>query len=300
VAEERGQGRTETERSITETMPKDKSALVTSPVTSISGVLKDIVATKRAEVARLRSQSEELRAAARAAGPARDFRSALTWAGEVRLLAEVKRRSPSAGEIRPGASPGAVARDYAAGGAAALSILTDELYFGGSLDALREVRDAVELPLLRKDFVISPEQIWEARSAGADAVLLIVRILDDALLTDLHGEAREVGLQVLVEVHDEGELERALGVGATIVGVNNRDLATFTTDLGLSLRLAAMVPATTTLVAESGIRDAGQVELLGGAGVDAVLVGESLMRQPDVRAAAAALVGRPKVRRVSR
>jgi indole-3-glycerol phosphate synthase len=274
-------------------MPKDKTALVSIQKTSISGVLKDIVATKREEVALLRPRSEELRDAARAADSARDFRGALTWPGEVRLLAEVKRRSPSAGEIRPGASPAAIAREYAAGGAAALSVLTDERYFGGSLDALREVRQAVELPLLRKDFVISREQVWEARSAGADAVLLIVRILEDSLLADLHGEAVEVGLDVLVEIHDAEELERALRAGATIVGV-------FTTDLGLSLRLAESVPAETTLVAESGIRDAGQVELLGAAGVDAVLVGESLMRQADVKAAAAALVGQPKLRRVAR
>jgi indole-3-glycerol phosphate synthase len=286
--------------SITETMPKDKTALVTIPVTSMTGVLKDIVETKRQEVERLRPRSGELRVGAREAKPTRDFRRALTWPGEVRLLAEVKRRSPSAGEIRPGAKPAAIARDYAAAGAAALSILTDEHYFGGSLDALREVRDAVELPLLRKDFLISREQVWEARVAGADAVLLIVRILDDTLLADLHGEAVEVGLDVLVEVHDAGELERALRAGATIVGVNNRDLATFTTDLGLSLRLAGSVPADTTLVAESGIRDAGQVELLGAAGVDAVLVGESLMRQPDVRAAAAALVGQQKLQRAPR
>jgi indole-3-glycerol phosphate synthase len=281
-------------------MPKDKTALVSIQKTSISGVLKDIVATKREEVALLRPLSDALRDAARAADSARDFRGALTWPGEVRLLAEVKRRSPSAGEIRPGASPAAIAREYAAGGAAALSVLTDERYFGGSLDALREVRQAVELPLLRKDFVISREQVWEARSAGADAVLLIVRILEDSLLADLHGEAVEVGLDVLVEIHDAEELERALRAGATIVGVNNRDLATFTTDLGLSLRLAESVPAETTLVAESGIRDAGQVELLGAAGVDAVLVGESLMRQADVKAAAAALVGQPKLRRVAR
>ncbi|CAN5696906.1 MAG: indole-3-glycerol phosphate synthase TrpC [Gemmatimonadetes bacterium] len=281
-------------------MPKDKTALVTTHQTSITGVLKDIVATKREEVELLRLRSDELRDAARGAGPSRDFRGALTRPGEVRLLAEVKRRSPSAGEIRPGASPAAIAREYAAGGAAALSILTDERYFGGSLGALREVRDAVELPLLRKDFVISREQIWEARFAGADAVLLIVRILEDSLLADLHGEAVEVGLDVLVEIHDSGELERALRAGALIIGVNNRDLSTFTTDLGLSLRLAESVPAAATLVAESGIRDAGQVELLGAAGVDAVLVGESLMRQPDVRAAAAALVGHPKLQRVSR
>jgi indole-3-glycerol phosphate synthase len=152
----------------------------------------------------------------------------------------------------------------------------------------------VELPLLRKDFVIAAEQVWEARAAGADAILLIARILDDGEIAGLQALAVELGMDVLVEVHTREELDRVLALGSTLVGVNNRDLATFTTDLSLSIELAAAVPAGVTLVAESGIRGAGDVDLLGRAGVDAVLVGESLMREPDVEAAAAALVGRPR------
>ena len=251
-------------------MPKGKEVVHEMSQTRSATILDRIVATKREEVAALRAP------------------------GEVRLLAEVKRRSPSAGPIRPGADPVEVALAYRDGGAAALSVLTDEQYFGGSLEVLRAVRGAVELPLLRKDFVIDPLQVWEARAAGADAVLLIVRILDDAALAALHGLAREAGLDVLVEVHDAEETARALAAGARLVGVTNRDLATFTTDLELTLRLAPLLPAEATLVAESGIRTAEDVARLGAAGVDAVLVGESLMRQPELRAAAAALVGQPK------
>jgi indole-3-glycerol phosphate synthase len=263
-------------------------------VNDTTSVLERIVAIKRDEVALLRPRAAELRAAARDAAPPLRFRAALDHPSRVRLLAEVKRRSPSAGEIRPGADPAEIAREYEAAGAAALSILTDREHFGGSLEALRAVRAAVGLPLLRKDFVIASEQVWEARAAGADAVLLIVRILAQEKLAELHELASGLGMDVLVEVHTEAELERALGIGALLVGVNNRDLSTFTTDLELSLRLAEAVPPAATLVAESGIRTAADVERLGGAGVDAVLVGESLMRQPDVRAAAAAIVGHPK------
>jgi indole-3-glycerol phosphate synthase len=187
-----------------------------------------------------------------------------------------------------------VAADYAAGGAAALSVLTDREYFDGSLAALQAVRAAVELPLLRKDFTLDPLQLWEARAAGADAVLLIVRILDDARLRELLGLAADLRLDSLVEVHDASELDRALQAGASLVGVNNRDLRTFRTDLDLTLRLAPRVPAAVTLVAESGIRTAEDVARLGAAGVDAVLVGESLMRQEDLRAAVRAIVGQPK------
>jgi indole-3-glycerol phosphate synthase len=271
-------------------MPKDKVV----DMRAGGDVLERIVATKRVEVEALRPRAAELRAAAYAAGPGRGFAASLRVPGEVRLLAEVKRRSPSAGEIRPGADPAEVARAYLDAGAAALSVLTDAEYFGGSLDALRAVRAAVELPLLRKDFVISAEQVWEARAAGADAVLLIARILPDPALAELQGAARECGLDVLVEVHDAAEMQRALAAGADLVGVNNRDLATFTTDLGLTPRLAAGVPEGVTLVAESGIRSAEDVRRLGEAGVDAVLVGESLMRQTDLRSAAAALVGQPR------
>lgn len=226
--------------------------------------------------------------------PARGFAAALRRPGEVALLAEIKRRSPSAGPIREDVEPGQVARWYRAGGAAAVSVLTDELYFGGSLDALRAARAAVDLPILRKDFVVDPVQIWEARAAGADAVLLIVRALTPGDLRMLLAEAEAAGLDVLVEVHDRAELAVALGAGATLVGVNNRDLRTFTTDLGITHSLAPEVPPGVTLVAESGIRTASDIRSLGEAGVDAVLVGESLMRRTDVERAAAELVGQPK------
>jgi indole-3-glycerol phosphate synthase len=256
-------------------------------------ILERIVATKRTEVQSAAPRVADFRARAADAAPPRGFSAALRRPGEVRLLAEIKRCSPSAGEIRPGADPAEVARAYAAGGAAALSVLTDREYFGGDLAFLAAVREAVALPVLRKDFMIHAVQLWEARAAGADAVLLIARILPDPLMEELLGVAGEAGMDVLVEAHTEAELERALAAGATLVGVNNRDLDTFTTDLELAVRLAARVPAQVTYVAESGIRSAADVDRMGAAGVDAVLVGESLMRQPDLRAAAAALAGRP-------
>jgi indole-3-glycerol phosphate synthase len=257
-------------------------------------VLSRIVETKKREVEALRPRSAELRARAADAAPTRGFARALRAPDTVSVLAEIKRRSPSAGAIRAGAEPAEIAREYARGGAAALSVLTDRDYFDGSLAALDAARSAVDLPLLRKDFVIDPLQIYEARAAGADAVLLIVRILEDERLLELGGLAGELGLDTLVETHDRDELARALAAGARIVGINNRDLRTFTTDLALSLEVAPEVDAGVTLVAESGIRTAEDVRRLGEAGVDAVLVGESLMRQPDVRAAAAALAGKPK------
>ena len=263
---------------------------IASPVT----VLDRILATKREEVAGLAPARENLRREARDLPPARPFAGALRVPGEVRVLAEIKRRSPSAGAIRPDADPAEIARDYQAGGAAALSVLTDREYFGGSLEVLRSVRAAVDLPLLRKDVIIDPVQIWEARVAGADAVLLIVRALDTQQLAELRALAEETGLDTLIEVHDQAELDVALSVGGRLIGVNNRDLATFTTDLELSARLAPGVPDDATLVAESGIRTVEDVRRLGGSGVDAVLVGESLMRQPDVRAAVEALTGQPK------
>ena len=167
----------------------------------------------------------------------------------------------------------------------------------GTLDDLRRVRAAVSLPVLRKDFVIDPLQLWEARAAGADAVLLIVRILDDGLLRRFLDLAGELGMDALVEVHTDAELERALAAGAALVGINNRDLAAFRTDLELSVRLASGISEGVTLVAESGIRTAADVDRMGAAGFHAVLVGESLMRQDDLRAAAAALVDRPRSER---
>jgi indole-3-glycerol phosphate synthase len=259
-----------------------------------ASILDRIVQTKKIEVEQAAPRLAEFRDMTRQADAPRGFAAALRHPSEVRLLAEVKRRSPSAGDIRPGADPVEVARAYVDGGAAALSVLTDREYFGGDLDFLRAVRSAVPVPVIRKDFLIHPVQVWEARAAGADAVLLIVRILEQPLLAELHALAIELGMDALVEAHTEAELDRALEAGATLVGVNNRDLDTFVTDLDLCVRLAPRVPAHVTYVGESGIRTAADVDRLGAAGIDAILVGESLMRQPDVGAAAAALVGRPR------
>lgn len=260
----------------------------------IADRLATIVDRKREEVASLKPRADELRDQAATADAPRGFAAALRDADEVKLLAEIKRRSPSAGSIREDAEPAAIAGAYQAGGAAALSVLTDRDFFGGSLDALREARAAVSLPILRKDFVVDPVQVWEARAVGADAILLIVRILDDEQLRDLLQMAEGLGMDVLVEIHDPAELERAVNAGATVLGVNNRDLTTFRTDLGLSLRLSPTIDPSLTLVAESGIRTADDVRRLGDAGVNAILVGESLMRQDDVEKAAAALSGHPR------
>ena len=257
-------------------------------------ILSRIVATKEVEVRELRQHAADFRARVVDAPPTRGFAAALRRPGEVALLAEIKRRSPSAGPIRPGSAPDEVARDYRTGGAAALSVLTDRDYFDGSLAALQTARAAVELPLLRKDFTVDALQVWEARAAGADAILLIARILDDDRLRDLLGLASDLGLDSLVEVHDGEELDRALAAGASLVGINNRDLRTFRTDLELTIRLSSKVPAGVTLVGESGIRTGDDVRRLGEAGIDAVLVGESLMRQEDLPAAAQALTGHPK------
>lgn len=255
-------------------------------------MLDEIVAAKHAESGRLRLA--DVRAQAADAPPARDFEGALRRPGVVAVIAEFKRRSPSAGWIREGADAGAIARGYAGSGAAAISVLTDGAWFGGSLDDLRAVRMAVGAPVLRKDFVVAAEQIWEARAAGADAVLLIVRIMNDTLLRSLLASAGDAGVAALVEVHDEVELERALRAGARVVGVNNRDLSVFRTDLAVSERLAAQVPADLVLVGESGIAAPADVERLGRAGVDAVLMGETLMRAADPAAALHAFVDQPR------
>jgi indole-3-glycerol phosphate synthase len=246
-----------------------------------AGILERIVATKRAEVAALAARRMALVRAAERAPAARPFAAALRQDGRVAVIGEFKRRSPSAGGIAEARDPAGSARAYAAGGASALSVLTDHAYFGGSLADLQAARAACELPVLRKDFTTDALQVFEARAAGADAVLLIVRLLDAARLREYVGLAAALGLAALVEVHDAAELERALAAGADLVGINNRDLATFRTDLGVSLELAARVPAEATLVAESGIACASDVARLGAAGVDAVLVGESLMRSRD-------------------
>jgi indole-3-glycerol phosphate synthase len=214
------------------------------------------------------------------APPARSFVDALSRPGRVNVIAEHKRRSPSKGAIREDLAPADVARGYEAAGAAALSVLTDEPFFGGSLAHLEEVRAASGLPVLRKDFVVDPWQVWEARAAGADAVLLIVAALADAELRALLAVSGEAGMDALVEVHDRPELDRALAADARVVGVNNRDLRTLAVSLETSLALAPGIPDDVVAVAESGIRTGADLELLRDAGFDAFLVGERLMSAP--------------------
>jgi indole-3-glycerol phosphate synthase len=258
-------------------------------------ILAEILAHKRVELeqARRRVPPAELARRAAAQPPPRGFRRALLAGRGPRVIAEIKRRSPSKGEIRRDFDPVAIAKAYQAGGAAALSVLTDERFFGGSLAVLEAVSKATELPLLRKDFVIDAYQIDEARAAGADAVLLIVAALAPAELERLRAHAVGLGLDVLVEVHDEAELDAAKGVGADLIGINNRDLRSFVTDLGVTERLARRVPQGALVVAESGIFGPEDVARLQRAGASAFLVGESLMREPDPGLALRRLLGTP-------
>ncbi len=207
------------------------------------------------------------------------------------VISEIKRRSPSKGDLDPGLDPASVAVDYQAGGASCLSVLTDEEFFGGSRDDLTAARAACSLPVLRKDFTVSPLDVCDARTMGADAVLLIVAALDDRELADFLGLARELGMAPLVEVHDEAELDRALAVGADLVGVNQRDLRTFEVDRERAVRMGERMPDGVVAVAESGIRDAGDVERLASAGYSAVLVGEALVRSADRTSAVDGLLG---------
>ncbi len=264
-------------------------------------ILSTIVAQKRLEISRLPNEPVtvgELRSALRQRG-LRDFFGALRQprSGDVALIAEVKKASPSKGVIRADFNPVKIALEYQAAGASCLSVLTDEKFFQGSLDYLAAIRAAVELPLLRKDFIIDVRQIREAVQWGADAILLIVAILDDRQLREFHELATDSGLTALVEVHDEAELERALAAGAQLIGVNNRDLKTFTVDLGTTERVAMRLfsgPGTrhgTLLVAESGIHTRTDVLRLKRGGARAILVGESLMREADLGAKARELLG---------
>jgi indole-3-glycerol phosphate synthase len=257
-------------------------------------ILDKIVATKREEIARAKAERPEapLRQRAEAAPAPRDFLAALRTAPPIRLIAEVKRASPSKGLIRADFQPVDIARIYQQHGASCLSVLTDEQYFGGHLDYLREIRQAVDLPVLRKDFVIDAYQVWEARAAGADAVLLIAECLDDASLAALHDQIVALGMTALVELYEPANLPRVLGIGAQLVGVNNRDLRTFQVDLDHTLRLRQQIPADRTVVGESGIATRADAARLDAAGVQAMLVGESLMRHADIGAAVDALLGR--------
>ena len=253
------------------------------------GVLDEIVAHKRGEVAerRARRALAALRAECEARAAPRDFAAALRPGGgqRVRLIAEVKRASPSQGVMRADLDPVAQARAYAGAGAAAVSVLTDRKYFHGSLDDLVAVRAAVGVPVLRKEFIVDEYQLWESRAAGADAVLLIAAALDDAALKDLFHAARALGLHTLVEVHARAELERAADLGAPVIGVNNRDLQTLRTSLEPSLELLPLVPPGAVAVSESGLATRADVERVVAAGAQAILVGETLVRAPDVAAA---------------
>ncbi len=258
---------------------------------SLPDILREIIAHKRAELERARAPLAELRAAALDAPLARDFAAALCG-DDVRVIAEIKRASPSEGAIcEQDFDPAAIASGYEIARAAALSVLTDGRYFGGHLDHLRAARAAVEIPVLRKDFVIDERQVIEARAAGADAVLLIVAVLDGGRLAELLALARELGMAALVEAHDETEVEAALAADARVIGVNNRDLRSFAVDLATTERLAAMVPADRVLVAESGVHTRADVERLAAAGADAVLVGTTLMRADDPGEALEELTG---------
>jgi indole-3-glycerol phosphate synthase len=256
-------------------------------------VLDRIIDSAREDVARRRRAVPlaELERQLEARGPERPFHEALTHPG-ISVIAEFKRRSPSAGTIRDGSTVDEIVSAYEAAGAAALSVLTEEHNFGGSLADLRDARAASTLPILRKDFIIDPYQVVESAVAGADAILLIVAALDDAALTALHGQAAELDLDVLVEVHDEEELERALeAVDPDLIGINNRNLADFSVDVERTFELLTDVPAGKTVVSESGFHHPDQLHELERVGVDAVLVGESLMRAPDPGAALRALTG---------
>jgi indole-3-glycerol phosphate synthase len=258
-------------------------------------ILDKIVATKRQEIAAAKATlpEAELRARAKDTPPRKGFFAALAADGPIKLIAEVKKASPSKGIIRADFDPVAIAKIYEASGATCLSVLTDVQYFQGSLDYLTAIRAAVHLPLLRKDFILDTYQLLEARVAGADAVLLIAECLDDCNLRKLHNEALELGLTPLVELYDPPNLERVLAAGATLIGVNNRDLRTFEVDLEHTIRLREQIPAECLLVGESGISTHADVQRLASAGVDAILVGESLMREPDVAAAVRRLLGPP-------
>ena len=283
-------------------------------------ILDKIVEEKKREIAKFPARiiaAGDLRDAMLERGERRDFTAALRTKSRntehgprLALIAEVKKASPSAGIICKDFDPVRIAKEYEAAGASCLSVLTDEKFFQGSLDYLRQIRAAVKLPLLRKDFIIDERQILEAIEWGADAILLIVAILDDARLKKFHSLATQAGLSVLVEVHDEAELDRAISIGAELIGVNNRDLKTFKVDLATTERLAAQLfsgtgvsPVRTTekthgqdaratmLVAESGIHTRADVERLAKCGAGAILVGESLVKGGDIRAKVKELIG---------
>lgn len=260
----------------------------------MSNVLDKIVRQTRADLER-RKVAIPLRDVQRGADratPPRNFLDAIASDPHVSLIAEVKKASPSKGVIRQDFHPTEIAQQYAANGATCISVLTDEPFFQGSLEYLKRIRREVDLPLLRKDFVLDAYQVWEARAAGADAVLLIAECLDDCMLRSLHNQIVELGMTPLVEFYEPSNCARVLDAGAQLIGVNNRDLKTFTTDLQHTVEMRSRIPDDHLLVGESGIRTHQDVQLLGSHGVDAILVGESLIAQDDIGLAVRKLLGR--------
>lgn len=259
-------------------------------------ILDQIVAVKRQEIAAAQIQRTQvdLRAAVKDAPPVRDFLAQLAADGPIKLIAEIKKASPSKGVIREQFQPLEIAQTYATHGATCLSVLTDRQFFQGGLDVLQAVRHQVRLPVLRKDFILDPYQAWEARAAGADAVLLIAECLDDDHLTRLYDTVCELDMTALVELYEPGNLERVLRLGAPLIGINNRDLRTFVTDLGHTIRLRAQIPSDRLVVAESGIHTRADVLRLEQAGIAAMLVGERLMAAPDIGLAVRTLLGAEK------
>ena len=257
-------------------------------------ILERILESRRAAIVELKANgvAAGLPQSVAAAPAPRDFRQALRRTGGVALIAECKERSPSGGLLQRPYDPVRLARRYAANGAAAVSVLTEPEFFGGSLDHLQAVRAVVEVPVLCKDFIIDPIQVLAARAVGADAVLLIVGVLDDRLLGELQALARELSMQVVAEVHSEADLERALRADAAIIGINNRDLVKMKTDKATTTRLRPMIPAGRTVISESGIESHADIDDLLELGVDAALVGESLLRAPDLEAKLRELTGR--------
>jgi indole-3-glycerol phosphate synthase len=262
----------------------------------MSDILQRILAAKRAEVAsaQARTDGATMRSEAERAAPSRDFVGALRAqiaAGRPAVIAEVKKASPSKGVIRPDFDPAAIARAYAANGAACLSVLTDRQFFQGAPEHLVAARGACALPVLRKDFLVDPYQVWEARAMGADCILLIVAALETAHMRELEAIALGLGMAVLVEVHDAAELDRALTLSTPLVGINNRDLRTFDTRLETTLDLLPRIPADRLVVTESGILARSDVARMRSHGINGFLVGEALMRAADPGAALAALFG---------
>jgi len=257
-------------------------------------VLDRIVAAKREEIVQRREQRtlKDLEHALADAPAVRDFFAPLAASGPIKLIAEVKKASPSQGVIRQNFDPVEIAKIYESSGATCISVLTDEPFFQGKLEYLTAIRHACSLPLLRKDFILDRYQLLEARVAGADAVLLIAECLDDCHLRSLHNESLELGLTPLVEFYEPENLARVLEAGAALIGVNNRNLRTFETDLEHTIRLRAQIPDSSLLVAESGIRERQHVQRLEAAGVDAMLVGEHFMASPDIATAVRVLLGR--------